>query len=73
LGLHFGTNYIRPYNNTPYVNKGKELASITEKEYVNNYEGDVLMANRWAQFLGISSWFKWRDFEDVPQGYADSA
>jgi len=73
LGLHFGTNFIRPYNNTPYINKGKELASITETEYVNSYEGDVQMAKRWAQFLGLSDWFKWRDFEDVPQGYGDSA
>lgn len=73
LGLHFGTNFIRPYNNTPYINKGKELASITEKEYMNNYEGDVQMAHRWAEFLGLSGWFRWRDFEDVPQGYGDSA
>jgi hypothetical protein len=38
LGLHFGTNFIRPYNNTPYVNRGKELATIIEKEYINTYE-----------------------------------
>jgi hypothetical protein len=72
LGLHFGTNFIRAYNNTPYVNRGKELTSITENEYVDDYEGDIQMANRWARFLGLSNWFKWRDFEDVPRGYADS-
>ena len=70
LGLHFGTNFIRPYNNTPYINKGKELAAFTEKEYINSHEGDVHMANRWAEFLGLKNWFKGRDFEDVPQGYA---
>jgi hypothetical protein len=72
LGLHFGTNFIRPYSNTPYMNRGKELTSITENEYINNYEGDIQMANRWAQFLGLSNWFKWRDFEDVPQGYPNA-
>ena len=72
LGLHFGTNYIRPYNNTPYVNRGKELAAIIEKEYINTYEGDIQMANRWAQCLGLADWFKWRDFEDVPQGYTNA-
>jgi hypothetical protein len=69
LGLHFGTNFIRPYNNTPYVNRGKELTGITEKEHVNTFEGDVQMANRWAQFLGLADWYKWRDFEDVPKNY----
>jgi hypothetical protein len=54
LGLYFGTNFIRPYNNTPYVNRGKELAAIIEKEYINTYEGDIQMANRWAQLLGVS-------------------
>jgi hypothetical protein len=72
LGLHFGANFIRPYSNTPYMKRGKELAAITEKEYVNSYEGDVRMANRWAEFLGLASWFRWRDFEDVPPGYADA-
>ena len=70
LGLHFGTNFIRPYNNTPYVNRGKELATITEKEYINTYEGDVQMANRWAKFLNLSGWFGWRGFEDVPDNYS---
>ncbi len=69
LGLHLGTNYIRPYNNTTYINRGKELTAITEKEYVNTYEGDIQMANRWAQFLGLANWFKWIDFEDTPKGY----
>jgi hypothetical protein len=72
LGLHFGTNFIRAYNNTPYVSRGKELTSITEKEYVDNYEGDIQMANRWAQLLRLANWFKWRDFEDIPQGYTNA-
>jgi hypothetical protein len=72
LGLHFGTNFIRPYNNTTYVNRGKELAAVIEKEYIDTYEGDIQMANRWAQLLGLADWFKWRDFEDIPQGYINA-
>ncbi len=72
LGLHFGTNFIRPYNNTPYVNRGKELAAVIEKEYINTYEGDIQMANRWAQLLGLADWFKWRYFEDIPDNYMKS-
>ena len=72
LGLHFGTNLIRPYNNTLYLNRGKELAAIIEKEYINTYEGDIQMANKWAQLLGLADWYKWRDFEDVPQGYINA-
>lgn len=72
LGLHFGTNFIRPYNNTQYVNRGKELAAIIEKEYINTYEGDIQMANRWAQLLGLADWFKWRGFEEIPEGYANA-
>jgi hypothetical protein len=72
LGLHFGTNFIRAYNNTPYVNRGKELAAISEKEYINTYEGDIQMANRWAQFLGLGDWFKWRAFEDIPDDYINA-
>lgn len=72
LGLHFGTNFIRLYNNTPYVNRGKELATVIEKEYINTYEGDIQMANRWAQILGLADWFKWRGFEDIPEGYINA-
>jgi hypothetical protein len=72
LGLHFGTNFVRAYNNTPYLKRGRELAAVTEKEYVNNYEGDIQMANRWAELLGLEGWFKWQGFVAVPPGYADS-
>jgi hypothetical protein len=27
------------------------------------------MINKWASFLKISDWFKWRGFEDVPTDY----
>jgi hypothetical protein len=69
LGLHIGQNFTRQYSSTIYVGKGKELASMTEKDYANSHEDDNIMINKWASFLKISDWFKWRGFEDVPTDY----
>lgn len=65
LGFHFKQNYIMPYNNTPYLDKGKELASITQIEYNNSCEGDIKMINRWAEYLGVKGWFEWTNFENT--------
>jgi len=73
LGLHIGQNFISEYNSTPYLAKGKELASITEKEYTNSHKGDNIMIDRWACFLNVADWFKWRGFEDVPPDYLENA
>ncbi|NWG04613.1 MAG: hypothetical protein HXY44_17310 [Syntrophaceae bacterium] len=70
IGFHIKNNFLTTYNQTPYVRKGKELAEYTEKNYIiNDYEGDLQMINYWARFLGISNWFKWTGFEDVPENY----
>jgi len=69
LGFHFGINFIKPYNNTKYIGSGKKLASLTEAEYVNSYDGDVQMINKWADFLKLSNWFEWADFENIPNSY----
>jgi len=69
LGLHIGQNFTRQYSSTIYIGKGKELASMTEKDYADSHEGDNIMIDKWASFLNISDWFKWRGFEDVPQDY----
>jgi hypothetical protein len=39
---------------------------------VNTYEGDVAMIDKWAQFLGLSKWYDWVGFEDVPLDYLNS-
>ena len=54
------------------MKKGKQLVRLTEKDYANTYEGDIAMINRWAEFLGLSKWFDWVGFEDVPQDYLNS-
>jgi hypothetical protein len=69
LGLHVGQNFVREYSSTRYIGKGKELASITERNYTDSHEGDNVMIDKWAAFVNISDWFKWRGFEDVPPNY----
>ena len=33
------------------------------------FEGDVRESTRWAAMVGISDWFDWQAFEDVPASY----
>ena len=69
LGLHIGQNFTRQFSSTIYIGKGKELASMTEKDYTNSHEGDNIMIEKWAAFVKISDWFKWNGFENVPPNY----
>ena len=64
--------WARPYRNTSFSNKGKQLIKMTEKDYVNTYEGDISMIDKWAEFLGRSKWHDWVGFEDVPLDYLNS-
>ncbi|MEI6608739.1 MAG: hypothetical protein WCO53_03235 [Deltaproteobacteria bacterium] len=72
LGFYIGQNFVKKYSSTQYVNKGKELAAITENNYTDSHEGDNVMIDRWAAFVNISDWFKWRGFEDVPPDYGQT-
>ena len=62
-------NFAQPYDSTPYREKGKKLAELTQKNYQNNLEGDVEKINEWADFLNLSKWFGWTNFENVPKDY----
>jgi hypothetical protein len=72
IGFHIKTNFLTPYNQTSYVRRGKELAQYTEKNYANNYEGDIKMIDYWAKYLGLSNWFAWTGFENVPESYLEA-
>ena len=62
---------VKPYNQTPYINKGKELASLTEKIPANDFAGDIEKINKWAEYLNINNWFSWIDFEKIPADYEE--
>lgn len=73
IGFHIKTNFLIPYNQTAYVRKGKELAEYTEKNYsTNDYEGELKMIDYWARYLGLSNWFAWTGFENVPESYLET-
>lgn len=72
LGDHLKVGLAEPYRNTPFSRKGKQLIRLTKKDYLNTYEGDIAMVNRWAEFLELSKWFEWVGFEDVPEDYLNS-
>lgn len=72
LGLNMGQNYIKPYNSTPFINKGKILSSITEQISNNDYSGDLEKIKKWSEFLDVQDWFGWIDFETIPEGYEQS-
>jgi hypothetical protein len=72
LSDHIKADLAKPYRNTPFSKKGKQLIKLTEKDYPNTYEGDISMIDKWAEFLGLSKWFEWVGFEDVPQSYLNS-
>jgi len=72
LGEHIGFDLAKPYRNTQFSKKGKQLKKLTIKDYLNTYEGDIDMINRWAEFLRLSKWFEWVSFEDVPGDYINS-
>jgi hypothetical protein len=72
LGDHLKAGLAEPYRNTPFSRRGKQLVRLTKKDYLNTYEGDIAMVNRWAEFLGLSKWFDWVGFEDVPEDYLNS-
>jgi len=69
IGFHFQTNFLGPYNQTPFVRRGKDLAAYTTTNYVNDYEGDITMINYWADYFDLSKWFRWVGFEDIPADY----
>ena len=70
LKFHFGINFIERYNNTKYIGNGKKLASSTEAEYIDNYDGDIQMINKSADFLKLSNCFEWAGFENIPNSYS---
>ena len=72
LEAHFGVNYyLGRYQRSAYAATGKELMRL-QQEQENSYKGDIDTTNRWAEALGCSHWFSWRDFEDVPADHSDA-
>ena len=69
LGIHFGVNYVKPFNNGIILSKGKIIAGIIENSKKDDLETDIKMINKWAEYFGFQKWFRWTSFENIPEGY----
>lgn len=66
---HFTLDFVAPYHRTIFLFEGSKLARMTEKEYINNHEGDIEMINKWAEHLDLTTWFQWKPFDEMPDDY----
>lgn len=66
---HFHLDFVAPYHRTIFLFEGSNLARITVDEYINNHTGDRAMIDKWAQHLGLTAWFEWKHYDDMPDEY----
>lgn len=56
----------------PYASRlseaANELLSILDGNGENNYRGDVVVINRWAERLGIRDWYAWVRMDELRNG-----
>lgn len=72
IGDHMGRNLLGRFSGTEYEPRGDELAAITTAAAGATYEDDMAMVDRWAEFLGLRSWYLWVPFNQVPDDYASN-
>jgi len=63
-----GQDLVHDYTDPAIVELDKRLAAVLE-EPDTGFEGDVRESNQWAEIIGISDWFGWQAFEDMPASY----
>lgn len=71
IGILLGKDYSRHFSDHPEcIDNGQILHRLLE-EPDRGYLQDMETTNYWAKILGLSNWFSWTDFENVPEGYAE--
>ena len=60
---HFRLDWVAPYHGTIFIFDGSALATLTERDYINNHTGDRAMIDAWAQRLDLTTWFEWKKYE----------
>jgi hypothetical protein len=59
-------NYLGRYRKRPEILKlGQALYEASRDEGMTDWE----VINRWVEHLGVSEWFRWVGFEDMPESY----
>lgn len=59
-----GQILVRPYPER-FFEKAAHLLSLFKEESEDNHRGDVRIIKRWAETLGISNWYVWKDWEGL--------
>lgn len=72
ISSYINYDFMEPYSSTAFIKKGEKLVEINQRDYKNNFEGDVEKINEWANSLNLSKWFSWRNFEDIPNNYEEA-
>ena len=60
------------YADSPYQDSALRLAALTRSRSLDTYPDEIAMIDAWAEHLGLSRWYEWTNFENVPQGYETS-
>lgn len=69
IGVLIGVDFSKHFDAYPeIVEYGKVLYKFLE-EPDKGYLQDIETTNYWAKILGLSDWYSWIDFEDVPESY----
>lgn len=60
---HFRLDFVAPYHRTVYLYDGGSLVRMTERDYVNDHNGDRSMIDRWAGLLKLAAWYEWKPLD----------
>lgn len=66
-----GKKYTTPYKRTNYPEVGAKLVKFLNETKDGGYKQDIEIINKWSNLLGLTDWFYWTDFEDIPLNYLD--
>jgi len=63
-----GTDYASFYKDLPDLDLGEKLYSYL-KEKDGGFLQDIKIINEWAGLLNLKEWFRWINFENMPDNY----
>lgn len=62
-----GTAYAKPFEKTPFASEGRKLLELAGPEPWDSLAGDIRVATAWARHLGLTGWFSWVHYKNVPR------
>lgn len=67
-----GSDFIKNLNYIVKKHKCETLYNYTKNNIKNSVDSDIKMVNYWAEYLQITEWFTWTDFEDYTEVLLDA-